>query len=309
MALYLAVANRKGGVGKSTVSVMLAHSLSVWGGKRVLVIDIDSQCNASIILLGGRGWRKARDERRTISDFFIDSFRGPSTPLDRYAVRDAGDVACAKGRRPTLDLLAGSLMIDEVQGDLFLDLANGASGTNLIIDLSHRLGMLLRRWDAAYDAVILDCAPGLSFVTHAAIAIADRVIVPFRPDYVSLMAIDRISLLAEGVSNLDELAAIPMSRRKYECLPNFVRGHGAERLLIDEVSLTHPMAEMQLAHRDGIANAFEWSSEARSIDAKYGDGVHDLRRLYDHVSHTLAKTAARPQQKGYAHDSFSALGA
>ena len=49
MAFFLAVANRKGGVGKSTVSVMLAHALSVWGGKRVLIMDLDSQCNASLI--------------------------------------------------------------------------------------------------------------------------------------------------------------------------------------------------------------------------------------------------------------------
>ena len=53
-----AAANRKGGVGKSTVAVMLTHALSVHGGKRVLVIDLDSQCNASLILLGGQGWNE-----------------------------------------------------------------------------------------------------------------------------------------------------------------------------------------------------------------------------------------------------------
>lgn len=307
MALYLAVANRKGGVGKSTVSVMLAHSLSTWGGKRVLVIDIDSQCNASIILLGGRGWREARDARKTISDYFVDCFKTPHTVPGNYLVKETGDVTCAAGRRPMLDLLPGSLLIDEVQGDLFLDLASDSPGKNLIIDLSRRLGQLLRRWDGEYDVVIMDCAPGLSFVTHAAIAIADKVVVPFRPDYVSLMAIDRISLVAEGVTNLDELAAVPLARRRYMCLPNFVRGRGAERLLIEEVGLTHPLAGMQLFHRDGIANAFEWSAEARTIDAKYGDGVPDLRRLYEEVSGSMANGASRA--KGYDHDTVRALSA
>jgi cellulose biosynthesis protein BcsQ len=307
MALYLAVANRKGGVGKSTVSVMLAHSLSVWGGKRVLVIDIDSQCNASIILLGGRGWREARDGRKTISDYFIDGFKTPHTVPAKYLARETGDVISSAGRRPTLDLLPGSLLIDEVQGDLFLDLASESPGKNLIIDLSRRLGMLLRRWDSEYDVVIMDCAPGLSFVTHAAIAIADRVIVPFRPDYVSLMAIDRISLVAEGVTNLDELAAVPLTRRRYVCVPNFVRGRGAERLLIEEVGLTHPLSDVQLAHRDGIANAFEWSPDTRTIEAKYGDGVQDLRRLHDEISGSLSNGLAHARE--LAHDSHRALSA
>ena len=67
MAEFLAVANRKGGVGKSTISVMLAHAFAVWGGKRVLMLDLDSQCNASLILQGGEGGCRpqgAQDHRR-----------------------------------------------------------------------------------------------------------------------------------------------------------------------------------------------------------------------------------------------------
>lgn len=307
MALYLAVANRKGGVGKSTVSVMLAHSLSTWGAKRVLVVDINSQCNASIILLGGRGWREARDRRKTISDYFVDCFKTPHTFPETYLVKETGDVVGAGGRRPALDLLPGSLLIDEVQSDLFLDLASSSMGKSSIIDLSQRLGQLLRRWDTSYDVVIMDCAPGLSFVTHAAIAIADRVVVPFRPDYVSLMAIDRISLIAEGVTNLDELSAIPLARRRYMCLPNFVRPRGQERLLIEEVGLTHPLASTQLSNRDGIANAFEWSSDTRTIEEKYGDGIADLRALYDEVSGSVV--GGLSHTKGFAHDTHRALSA
>lgn len=307
MALYLAVANRKGGVGKSTVSAMLAHSLSVWGAKRVLLVDVDSQCNASIILIGGRAWREAREARKSISDYLVDSFRHPLAPPERFVVRDAGDVACAGGRRPVLDLLPGSLLIDEVQSDLFLELAGNGAGKNLIVDMSRRFGQLLRRWDGAYDVVVMDCAPGLSFVTHAAIAVADRVIVPFRPDYVSLMAIDRISLVAEGVSTLDALAAVPLSRRRYMCLPNFVRVRGQERLLIEEVGLTHPLTNVQIQHRDGIAQSFDWKPDIRTIEAKYGDGIADVRRLYEEVSSFVTSVPATPRT--FAHDRRGALSA
>jgi chromosome partitioning protein len=308
MALYLAVANRKGGVGKSTVSVMLAHALSTWGDKRVLLVDIDSQCNASIILLGGRGWREARDGRKTISDYFLDCFKAPQAFPEKYLVKGVGDVTHASGRRPALDLLAGSLLIDDVQGDLFLDLASERPSKTLMIDLPRRLGALLRRWDSDYDVVIMDCAPGLSFVTHAAIAVADRVIVPFRPDYVSLMAIDRLALIAEGVTNLNELAGVPFSRRRYVCVPNFVRARGAERLLIEEVGLTHPLTDVHLPHRDGIANAFEWSAEARTIESKYGDGVQDLKRFYEEIAAAVPSNFSLA--KGYSHgQSHGALSA
>ena len=53
MALFLAVSNRKGGVGKSTISTMLAYAFAVWSKKKVLLIDLDAQSNSSLILLGG----------------------------------------------------------------------------------------------------------------------------------------------------------------------------------------------------------------------------------------------------------------
>ncbi len=283
MTFYLAVANRKGGVGKSTTSVMLAHSLSVWGGKRVLVIDVNSQCNTSMILLGGRGWRDARNSRKTIADYFTDLFKSTHAAPGAYIVKGVGDVLDTSGGHPDLDLLPGSLLLDDVQGDLFLDLAGERIVTDVMLGLRGRFEALLRRAGDAYDVVILDCAPGLSFATLAAIATADKVIVPFRPDYVSLQAIDRISLIIESKTNFDALTAIPKAKRRYTCLANYVRDNGGERLLIEEMSLTHPMLNVQLPQRDGIANSFDWMAHRRSLDAKYTDGVNDLRRLYDEV--------------------------
>ena len=82
MAYFLAVANRKGGVGKSTIAVMLAHAAAVIDGKRVLILDLDSQCNASLILLGGQGWSEARRAGKTIADYLFDMFDG-SNPHPR----------------------------------------------------------------------------------------------------------------------------------------------------------------------------------------------------------------------------------
>jgi cellulose biosynthesis protein BcsQ len=70
MAQFLAVSNRKGGVGKSTIAVMLAHAATAWAGLRVLVMDLDTQCNASLMLVGGEGWERASRAGHTIADYF-----------------------------------------------------------------------------------------------------------------------------------------------------------------------------------------------------------------------------------------------
>jgi chromosome partitioning protein len=285
MAFFMAVANRKGGVGKSTISVMLAQAFAVWGQKRVLMIDLDSQCNASLILIGGQGWRAARENDKTIADFFYDLFDGiPAKPRD-YLIPNVGDVSDHTGKAPRLALLPGSLLLEDIQGELFMRQARESNNPDVVASrVRGRIENLLRRYGASYDLVILDCPPGLSLAALAALKTADKVIVPFKPDYVSQLAVDRIALLIEDKGTLDALSQMPMESRRYMCLANGVRTTGKDRTLIEEIGLFHPMLETQMPQKDSIANAFDWTPTLKSIDAKYGDGVGDLKRLYDEVA-------------------------
>lgn len=289
MAFYLAVANRKGGVGKSTITVMLAHSLAIWGGKRVLIIDLDSQCNASMILIGGEGWVAARAGRRTVADYFSDSFSGRAAKPTAYLLDRVGDVVDSAGRQPNISILPGSLLLDDVQGELFLLQADQRSAADISTGLKQRLIESIRRFDKDFDIVILDCAPGLSFAALAGLEMADKIIVPFRPDYVSLLAVDRVALMIEGRRDLDDLALVPLSKRRYACLANYVRDNGREKLLIEEIGLAHPVFATELPQRDGIANSFDWLAQSSTIEQKYGNAVDDVRSLYDEVASLLAR--------------------
>lgn len=285
MANFLSVANRKGGVGKSTTAVMLAHAFAAWGGKRVLVMDLDSQCNASLILMGGEAWSLARREGRTISDYFFDLFDETHPEPRDFLVHNVGDVRAANGKPLALSLLPGSLMLEDVQGELYVKEARQSKDPEVVGQrVRGRLERLLRRFEQSYDLVILDCPPGLSFAALAALKIADRVIVPFRPDYVSQLAVDRIALLIEEKRNEADLAEVPLADRRYACLANGVRGTGRDRLLIEEIGLLHPMLSAQLPHSDAIANAFDWEAAQKTIEDKYGAGAGPLRALYDEVA-------------------------
>lgn len=297
MAFFLAVANRKGGVGKSTVAVMLAHALSVYGGKRVLVLDLDSQCNASLILMGGHGWNEARKDGKTISDYFYDLFDGIPANARDYVARNVGDVQGPGNKPATVSLVPGSLLLEDIQGELYLKQANQSHVPDVVANrVRGRIESLIRRFEGDFDVVILDCPPGLSFAALAALKTADKVIVPFRPDYVSQLAVDRIALLIEDKRNLDDLMEIPMSERRYTCLANYVRDDNRDYMLIEEIGLVHPLLDTFLPQRDGIANAFDFISERRSIDAKYGDAIGDVKELHGEIQKFL-ESGSKSAQK------------
>ncbi|MEZ5774875.1 MAG: ParA family protein [Hyphomicrobiaceae bacterium] len=291
MALHIAVANRKGGVGKSTVSIMLAHAYAAWGGKRVLVVDLDTQCNASLILLGGDGWLKAKNRAITIADYFFDLYDGAMPSTKDFVVPGAGDIDAAPGRPLPISLLVGSLLVEDVQGELFVREARQSSDPETVGNrVRGKLKRLLTRFDPHADVVIYDCAPGLSFAALAALDAADLVLVPFRPDYVSQFAIDRISMLIEDRFHIDSVRAIPLDQRRYVTLPNFIRPSGPDRMLMQEVAAGHPMLGVEMPLNDDIARAFEWQGERQSIEEKYGSGVGAVRALYDAFS-TAAERA------------------
>jgi cellulose biosynthesis protein BcsQ len=294
MARFLAVANRKGGVGKSTIAVMLAHAAAAWGKKRVLVLDLDTQCNASLMLVGGEGWDKARRAGNTIADYFFDRFEKVAEDESHYVIQGVGDVAHPRAAPGRVALLPGSLMLEDVQGELYLRQAKrGADPDTVAQEVRNRMKRLMKHFGMDYDYVVLDCPPGLSFAALAALDLADQVIVPFRPDFVSQFALDRVALLIERVETADQLETIPFPDRRYACLPNYVTSAGRERLLIDQIAIDHPLLKARVPLLDSVARAFDWDETKKTMAEKYGDAIPHLRALHDEVfsgATWLAKT-------------------
>jgi cellulose biosynthesis protein BcsQ len=298
MGIRICVGNRQGGVGKSTVTMMLAHALAIMGKKRVLVIDLDTQCNSSFAMIGSIGWREAVKEKATLADYMGNCIRGRAVNPFNFIIEKVGDVS-EGGAAPTIDLMPSAIELDEEIEDAISEtrrnLKNPLDAMNF--DVRHLLDQL----DERYDYILMDCPPGLSPLVNAAVGLGHRVIVPFRPDYISQFALDRMADKVEGTGKRSrtkkKLDSIPHERRRYVSVVNMHGGTPAERTSLDDFDGVHPRLKTQLKRQPEIAEAFYWQDEPRSLREKYGKAEAQVKDLYNDVREWLDES---PSARGVA---------
>lgn len=286
MGYFLAVANRKGGVGKSTISVMLAHAFAVWGRKRVLLVDLDAQSNSSLILTGNAQWIEAQKSSKNIAAYIEDRMYGQN-PIGDYILRGVGDIETDDGKPAPIDLLPGSLQFEDMQDELISHYSrHNTPFRQAKARCAEHFRRALNFAAPLADLVVLDCAPGISNATAAALKLADQVIVPFRPDSVSEFAVDKISLIIEA-KDPEALLATPPAERRYKCLANYVRPGGQDQVFIDTIAADHPTLVTQMPMSGDLANAFFWSPERQTLEEKYGAAAQPMANLYRELSQHL----------------------
>ncbi|WP_169729339.1 ParA family protein [Thermoactinospora rubra] len=158
----IAVANQKGGVGKTTTSVNLAAALSMHG-ERVLVIDLDPQGNASTAL--------ATEHRGDIPDVYqvlIDDL-----PLAEI-VREVPDM-------PGLYCAPATLNLAGAEIELVSMVAREA-----------RLRRALSAFDAEFDYIFIDCPPSLGLLTVNSLVAAEEVLIPIQCEYYALEGLTQL---------------------------------------------------------------------------------------------------------------------
>jgi chromosome partitioning protein len=178
VAKKVSLINMKGGVGKSTLTVNLAWHFSLRpNSKRVLVIDLDPQFNASQYLLGQTAYaRILRDGRPTIWDVFEQHTRTPQAQGGALDIRNAvhNRITLREGGR--IDLIPSRL-------DLAYSLKTPFQQKET------ELAKAIRGVEDDYDLILIDCAPTESILTTAAYLSSDFLLVPVKPGYLSTIGL------------------------------------------------------------------------------------------------------------------------
>ncbi|MBE9256475.1 ParA family protein [Dolichospermum sp. LEGE 00246] len=203
MGYVIATANMKGGVGKTTITVNIATCLAKNHGKKVLVLDLDSQISATLSLMSPVDFAKRRKQRKTFR-YLLDQIINPE-PEAKFTI---GDIIQPEICNLTgLNLLPGDIdLYDEFLVSEMLHNQSVALGEQDFETIWNRFERVLIRdilepIRHEYDFILLDCAPGYNLLTRSALATSDFYILPARPEPLSVVG---IQLLERRIGQLKE---------------------------------------------------------------------------------------------------------
>ncbi|ALV22330.1 MAG: AAA family ATPase [Carnobacterium sp.] len=161
MARIIAVANQKGGVGKTTTTVNLGACLA-YSGKKILLVDIDAQGNAT----SGLGVRKV-DVEKDIYDILVNE-----TPIEEVVLPSS---------RENLWVVPATIQLAGAEIELTNQMARET-----------RLKQALAKVSDDYDYILIDCPPSLGHLTINAFTASDTILIPVQCEYYALEGLSQL---------------------------------------------------------------------------------------------------------------------
>jgi chromosome partitioning protein len=297
MLARMTVANHKGGVGKSTSSMMIAEGAAFFGGLRVLVFDLDPQGTLSRMLLGAEEVERAAHNGRSVLDMLRGLADTGNLHLPSVIVQHAGDLKELRGDSSgaRIDLVPSHPLSLKNLAEVEARIRTLDPKARLDSIIARALTRELHRIGSHYDLALFDCPAGPVTLSLAALRASTIIIAPTVLERNSLSALSdfiRIILDADlGIySNI--------SSRAYMLVTMFVRSNAAQQMLLDHVergrselnampvTIPHSTAIQRAASHPG-QNAFRLARE------KYNSAYPEFEALARCISEILQATRTK----------------
>ena len=271
----IATINLKGGVAKTTTTVGLAQLLSAAYEKKVLVIDLDPQTNATTMLIGEDKWLEMDRDGYTLATLFSDAIKGEETfDLSKTLQKSVGDIKDVR----KVDLLPSSLQLIDLQDKLTLMPAGQFGTRNPVTILLRGIKEILGN----YDYILIDCPPNLGYITLNGLRIANGYLIPTIPDVLSTYGIPQIITrihkfsneidadTGEGVVPIGIVATKVRGQALiHQRTLNYMRSNSGKAM--SDSSLLYPMVfETYFAESAQMAEAAEYQVKDVTLRQKWG---------------------------------------
>ena len=162
MGKIIAIANQKGGVGKTTTAINLAASLAVLE-KKVLIIDADPQANTT----SGLNFSPDNDEKRTLYEVMIGTIDVRDTLIQTEIAN--------------LHMIPSHINLVGAEIEMLEDESRESVLKNALDRIKNE-----------YDYIIIDCSPSLGLITVNCLTAADSVIIPVQPEFFALEGLGKL---------------------------------------------------------------------------------------------------------------------
>jgi chromosome partitioning protein len=270
----IAVMNTKGGVGKSTLVLGIAETLSATFGKDVLVIDADTQASVSLMLMSAGTLHRLQADGTTIVDLLVANvLKKVAVDWQRFVIAGVSDVQEAR---------SVYLIPSDMQLTLF---EREVSQEEALVQLRASIGGLLGQLRAVFDIVLIDCPPGLSVVTESWLREADFYVSPVVADHLSIYSLEVFSHFKgrDPERGFAENLGVLINMRDMRSASD--ADH--ERRLRDNAD--NRCFAQTVPRTETLQHAVQFSATERPYDAKYpGEAGAALRALCEELLDRIA---------------------
>lgn len=279
----VAVANMKGGVGKTTTAVVLADTLSSVLDQRVLALDVDAQANLSWALLGPSQFDR-HAQSATLTRWLHDTVERRPASL-AIALQDVGlgkPKSFFARKRPPDAVVKLAVSTTRMRFEEFHFERQGVEGEARLVE---QFGDALQAIAPNFDYCVMDCSPALSVMTRVGLRLADAVLIPTPPNDLCIQSLDTFVQLG-----LTEMLAA--KARRYVVQTRVSQSGGRVELHAAENALKARAANGDFVLLDSeFREAVEYmrvlnppqTGPERTMKARYKTRVADLKRLGDEI--------------------------